>query len=200
MTWFIILILLVLIFCIPIGIDNTYENKNFVLKLKLLFLRLQLFPAKTKESSPSNKETKNKIENKSKKHRQLRREDYITLVKIGFSALKRFRVHLCIDLFQFYFLLASDDPYKTVINYGRVNAIISTLHPLVHSVANIQEEDIKVSFDFEANSSDISYHLVFSIQIWEVLWIVFCAGIAILRWYLCKRISNRRIKLGIEKG
>ena len=49
MTVLVILAVLVLIGCIPVGVDAAYLGGSFTLKVKIWLLRLQILPAKPKK-------------------------------------------------------------------------------------------------------------------------------------------------------
>ena len=55
----------------------------------------------------------------------------------------------------------------------------------------VREQDIRTTLDLEAERPEIRMRLILSIQIWEILLIVLCAGGAGLRWILKKKRSER---------
>ena len=197
--WCIVLLILLLILIFPVGADAAYSREGSWLTLKLGPFRKTLLPGNGKEKPEKKKHKKeNKKEAQTapeeappKKKRKLRLDDLLTFAEIALDTLRRTCAHLSIDLFCLDWTAAAADPYAAVVQYGRVNAVLGALSGPAHRVFHFRKEDVRTSLDFEAEKPAISARLVLSLQIWEILLIAICAGIAGLRWYLNKKRTER---------
>ena len=194
-AWIIVALVLMLILMFPIGIDAAYSEKERFVKLKLGPFRRMLFPGTGKKKPKAAKKPKPKSEAQAeeapKRKRKLTLDDILTLAKIALRALRRFRMHLCIDLLMLRWTAASDDPYRAVVQYGRVNAFLGALSGPIHKTFLILDEDVRTQLDFEHSRPALEGRLVMSIQIWEILLISICAGASGLKWYLGKKREQR---------
>ena len=205
--------LLLLFLLLPVGVDAAYAHASPSLKLKVGFLRFRLLPKQEKKEKPqeaqSGGEPKKPRKGRKKKDKEdekrdglkLGRDDVFALLRLLLRTLRRFRKHLSIDLFRFLCTVGSADPYDTVLRFGALNAGLGTLAPLAESVLNVRQREIGTDFDLEADSAEIDARIVATLQVWEILFIVFCAGAAALSWYLGKRKQARiAASADAEKG
>ncbi len=195
--WMIVILLLLLILSIPVGIDGAYSADAWYLKLKLAFFRKTLLPGKKTEKAEKKKKEAKKPKAadtkpaKEKKKLHLSLDDILTLAEIGLDALHRFRIHLSVDLFRLHYAAAASDPYAAVLQFGRVNAVLGALLSKAHNSLKIRKEDVQTELDLSADRPQISAGLILTIQIWEILLILLCAGVSGLRWYGRKKRTER---------
>ena len=197
----IILVLLILFLILPVGADAAYDGAVFILKAKAGPIKLQLLPKKEKppgaageEKPKQKKEKKQKREEEHKPKPKLTLDDIFELAGIALKALGRFRRSLSIDTFMLHLAAAAPDPYDAVLLFGRVNAGLSALAPLLHRALKIREEDIKTCVDTEPGTMFLEAHIVVTLQIWEILSIAFSAGFAALRWLGKKKKETRKLE------
>lgn len=200
----IIVVLLVLFLILPVGVDAAYDGAVFALKAKAGLIKIRILPKKEKppeeegeEKPKPKKEKKQKREKEHKPKQKLTLDDILELAGIGLKALGRFRRSLSVDKLMLHMAAAAPDPYDAVLLYGRVNAGLSALSPLLHRALKIREEDIRTAVDTEPGTMLIEARVVVTLQIWEILYIAFSAGFAALRW-LGKR--KKRIRKLERKG
>lgn len=194
LAWIIVLVLLLLFLILPVGVDAAFARSQFTLKVKLGPLRFQILPGKPgkpkEEKKPKEPRPKKPKEEKKSKLK-LNKDDIFTLLGIVFRMLNRFRKHLSIDLLRLHWIAGAADPYDAVIQYGSLNAGLNALYPLARKVVHIREEDLRTDLSYEITASEIDARVVATLQIWEILLIVICAGAAALRWFLKKRRTAR---------
>ncbi len=198
-AWIIVIAVLLLILTFPVGVDAAYGEDARFLKLKLGPFRKTLLPGtgkkkkkkkkkKPKEPAPEGEENR---EEKKKKKPGLTLDDILTLAEIALDALHRFRVHLSVDRACLLWRAAASDPYDAVMQFGRVNAILGIVEAKLRTVLKIRQSEIRTELDLTKGRPDIEARLILSIQIWEILLIALCAGIAALRWLRKKKRMAR---------
>ena len=201
-VWIVIIVLLVLFLIMPVGVDAVYSGQVFQLKLKIGLIKLSVIPGNKdkKQKTPKQKEENVKIPPEEKKLR-LTAQDVLQLLKVVFSTLGRVEKHLSFDRVRVYWTAAAEDPCDAVMQYGGINAGLSVLMPYVHEVLKIRDEDIQTAVDFELQKPQIDAAVTATLQIWEILLVVNCAGAAALKWYVRKKKQARTAeKLAVQKG
>ena len=198
----IILVLLILFLILPVGADAAYDGAVFSLKAKAGPVKLRILPKKEKPPEPEGeekpkKEKKKKREKEHKPKQKLTLDDILELAGIGLKALGRFRRSLSVDKFMLHMAAAAPDPYDAVLLFGRVNAGLSALSPLLHRAVKIREEDIRTVVDTEPGNMLIEARIIVTLQIWEILYIAFSAGFAALRWLRKRKKKTRKLE---QKG
>lgn len=202
----IILVLLILFLILPVGVDAGYDGAVFSLKAKAGPVRIKLLPKKEKppgaeeKEKPKRKKEKKRKEKREEEHKpkqKLGLDDILELARIGLKALGRFRRSLSVDVFMLHMAAAASDPYDAVLLFGRVNAGLSALSPLLHRALKIREEDIRTCVDTEPGNLFLEARVVVTVQIWELLYIAFSAGFAALRWLGRRKRKIRKLE---QKG
>ena len=198
----IIVVLLVLFLILPVGVDAAYDGAVFALKAKAGLVKIQILPKKEKPPKPEGekkpkKEKKKKREQEHKPKQKLTLDDILELAGIGLKALGRFRRSLSVEKLMLHMAAAAPDPYDAVLLYGRVNAGLSALSPLLHRALKIREEDIRTCVDTEPGTMFLEARVVVTLQIWEILYIAFSAGFAAWRWLIKRKRKIRKLE---QKG
>ena len=191
----IVIALLLLLLLLPIGIDAAYFGKVLKLYLKVGLIRLRLFPKprwlKRRKAAPAQKaESGAAPPDEGGGRRLLSRGDIPVLAKILLKAASRLRRALSIDLLILHILCGGDDPYDTVLRFGYLNAVLSALSPLFHTVFKVRREDTRIGVDLKTGESILEIRAVMTLQVWEIIFIDFCAGFALFRWYRAKQRSG----------
>lgn len=216
----IILVIILLILLTPVGVDFSLLEGNAVLDAKIGLLHTRLFPAdpnkpakerkpkkeKKKrgkkqapaESEESDKQVKAK---KAKPKLKFTFDDIIEIAKIALRAIGRFGGSISVDRLEVSITAATSDPYDTAMLYGYINAALGTLMPLVRRVMKIRREEITTSMSFDMQKTEIAARVVATLQIWEILHIVFCAAFSALIWFIrIRRASKKAAKAEAGKG
>ena len=148
-------------------------------------LFLQLLPKEEKEKKPK-KEKKQKKEKKPKKLKKeeepkqeeetgdkagkkkglplgLTLDDLLELVKTVFKGLGRFRIW--VDRFLLHYVAAGDDPYKTAVTFGKINATLCALAPMCSRKFKCPDTDVYTDISFTEEKTVIEFGLGFHIRI-----------------------------------
>ena len=178
-------------FCIHAG-------ESVVLELKILFLRLRLYPKRKKidprdyspkrikkaEKKAAKKEAKKaaKKAKKASKHQKkptdtegaakLTLRDKVALVRaLCAVVIRRTHKHLRLHAAKLHVRVATGDPATTAIAYGAVSQSVSYLLAGLDQVTRLKaaEPDVSVFADFLAEKPKIEANIIFSIRVWGAL-------------------------------
>ena len=184
--------LLLVLLLLPVGLDASYEHHKFSLKAIIGPFGLQIIPRKKRpaadhSANASHKPPASEGKKRRRKKIKLRLHDLPELIRIAFSILARFRRCLNVDRFDLFYTCADEDPCNAVMQYGYINAIFSSLSPLLHQVLTIRSETVVLDLDVYASKPIFKWRIVLTLRVWELIYLSCFAGISILRWYLSFR-------------
>ncbi len=199
MTLLVIFAVLVLIGCIPVGVDARYSADGVFLTAKLGPFLLQLLPQKPKKKpkkrKPQQKQPKKtpaKAEPQEKKPNPLLSggvDGLMQLLDLAFDTLGDLRRKLRVNELTLYVLIGgADDPAKAAMGYGRAWAAIGAITPSLERLFVIKKRDIRPALDYTISNTQIDAHLVTTITIGRSLALALRAGIRFLK------ILNKRKK------
>ena len=179
--------LIVLICLLRVGVDASYEDNTFTLKVvagpvNLTILPKKPKPEKKKKPKKEKKKKPKKDDDKPKKKLKLSLSFLVGVAKLALQAVNTFRRKLHVDVFRLRFIAGGSDPYDVAMLTGRVRAALDGLYPLAKRALIIRERDVRVGADFMAEKSDVSGRLKLTIRIGQVLGIgiVFAAKALVL--------------------
>ena len=192
MTLLVIFAVLVLIGCIPVGVDARYSADGVFLTAKLGPFRLQLLPQKPKKKpkkrKPQQKQPKKspaKAEPQEKKPNPLLSggvDGLMQLLDLAFDTLGDLRRKLRVNELTLYVLIGgADDPAKAAMGYGRAWAAIGAITPSLERLFVIKKRDIRPALDYTISNTQIDAHLVTTITIGRSLALALRAGIRFLK-------------------
>lgn len=192
MTLLVIFAVLVLIGCIPVGVDARYSADGVFLTAKLGPFRLQLLPQKPKKKpkkrKPQQKQPKKtpaKAEPQEKKPNPLLSggvDGLMQLLDLAFGTLGDLRRKLRVNELTLYVLIGgADDPAKAAMGYGRAWAAIGAITPSLERLFVIKKRDIRPVLDYTISNTQIDAHLVTTITIGRSLALALRAGIRFLK-------------------
>ena len=192
MTLLVIFAVLVLIGCIPVGVDARYSADGVFLTAKLGPFLLQLLPQKPKKKpkkrKPQQKQPKKtpaKAEPQEKKPNPLLSggvDGLMQLLDLAFDTLGDLRRKLRVNELTLYFLIGgADDPAKAAMGYGRAWAAIGAITPSLERLFVIKKRDIRPALDYTISNTQIDAHLVTTITIGRSLALALRAGIRFLK-------------------
>lgn len=192
MTLLVIFAVLVLIGCIPVGVDARYSADGVFLTAKLGPFRLQLLPQKPKKKpkkrKPQQKQPKKtpaKAEPQEKKPNPLLSggvDGLMQLLDLAFDMLGDLRRKLRVNELTLYVLIGgADDPAKAAMGYGRAWAAIGAITPSLERLFVIKKRDIRPALDYTISNTQIDAHLVTTITIGRSLALALRAGIRFLK-------------------
>jgi len=98
---------------------------------------------------------------------------FFDILKTAKTALSRLRRRLLIKRLTLYYTAGGDDPVKTAMHYGAAHAVFGMIIPVLEESFRIKRRDLDAFADFEAAGPKIYANAVFSIAIWEAVYIFF---------------------------
>lgn len=187
MTLLAIFAALVLIGCIPVGVDARYNAEGVFLAAKLGPIRLQLLPQKPKRkrNSKRNRKRHRKSRFAGKKPNPILSggvDEILQLLDIVLDTLGDLRRKLRVNELTLYVRIGgSDDPAKAAMGYGRAWAAIGAITPSLERLFVIKKRDIQPALDYTISNTQVDAHLVTTITIGRSLALALRAGIRFLK-------------------
>lgn len=194
MGWLIALLILVLLAWLPLGATARYNAEGFFLKVIAGPIRIPILPKKKiadqKEKTPQKKKTAQAGTPAQKTPAQPKKEsggpvtDFLPIVKTLLDLLNAFRKKLRINHLQLKLIMAADDPCDLAVNYGKANAAMGNLLPLLEQCFVIKKRDIEIECDFESNQTVILARADLTITLGRLLGILVWYGVRALKQFL----------------
>ena len=192
MTLLVILAALVLIGCIPVGVDARYNADGVFLAAKLGPFRLQLLPQKPKKKPKKRKQQQKQPEKapassepQEKKSNPLLSggvDGMLQLLDLAFDTLGDLRRKLRVNELTLHVLIGgAEDPAKAAMGYGRAWAAIGAITPSLERLFVIKKRDIRPTLDYTISNAQVDAHLVTTITIGRSLALALRAGIRFLK-------------------
>ena len=208
MTVLVILAVLVLIGCIPVGVDAAYGEGGVLLSAKIGFFRLQILPAKPKKPKKPKKAKKSKQQKPAASSAPSAAPDapaepaakkklalpgglngILRLVNLALSTLGDLRRKLRVEELTLHVCIGgSDDPAAAAMHYGRAWAAIGAITPALDRLFVIKKRDIQPALDYNETSMKVDARLITTITIGRSLALALHAGVRFLK------ILNQRKK------
>ena len=216
----ILLVLILLIFFVPYGVDVSYEEKVFRLRIAGGPFRYQIFPQKPlterqiekarrkkekkekkaaakKAEAEKKKEEQKKPEGPSdetvkvKKERRLTAETLAALLQLGLRALRRFFRSIRLDLFKLHLTLAGGDPCKLAMTYGYLCAALEGLPICADRGIDSLRRDIVIVPDFVSDKLEADARVVIRLQLFRIVHVAVAFGAEFLIWYIKHRRAEK---------
>lgn len=188
MTLLAIFAALVLIGCIPVGVDARYNAEGVFLAAKLGPIRLQLLPQKQKKKKKQQKKPEKapeKAASQEKKPNPILSggvDGILQLLDIVLDTLGDLRRKLRVNELTLYVHIGgSDDPAKAAMGYGRAWAAIGAITPSLERLFVIKKRDIRPALDYTISNTQVDAHLVTTITIGRSLALALRADIRFLK-------------------
>lgn len=202
MGWLITLGILFLLAILPLGATVRYASDGLALKIIAGPFRIGILPAKKK--APKEKKKEKPKENKAKKAKKPELieddekpkekggpiTDFLPLVKVALGLLNGFRRKLRINHLELKLILAGDDPCDLAVNYGKANAAMGNLLPLLERCFVIKKRDVEIECDFEASATLIIARADVTITLGRLLALVGKYGFLAVKEFI--KIKNKR--------
>lgn len=187
----IILALLLLVLCLPVGADVGYCDGDLRAWLRIGGRLLQLYPPKpkAKKQPKPEREDKPKTEQPKKKRAlpDVSRDEVMDAVSLAVKSVKKLRFHL--HKLKLHFISAFSDPYQTAMVFGYANGAVSAL-----GLEHLQQADIQIGADFEGESLHLDGYLSVTVRIYYICKLVCCfiAGALPILWRRNKRLKSEQ--------
>ena len=199
MTVLVILAVLVLIGCIPVGVDAAYGEDGMLLSAKLGFLKLQLLPKKPKKEKPAKPPKPAKKPSPPPAHEppatpaaQPEQKKFkipggfdglLRLANLALSTLGDLRRKLRVEELTLHVTFAGDDPADAALHYGQAWAALGALTPALDRLFVIKKRDIRPILDYNSTKLTVDAHLILTVTIGRALALALRAGIGFLKFY-----------------
>ena len=200
MGWLITLGILVILAWLPLGATVRYNDQGVALKVIAGPVRIPILPkkkAQEKEKPKKEEKTKKKQPVAKKTEAPKPQEekggpvtDFLPLVQTALDLLNAFRKKLRINHLYLKLIMASDDPCDLAVNYGKANAAMGNLLPLLERCFVIKKRDIEIECDFESAKTVIIARADLTITLGRLLGILIWYGVKALKQFLS--IQNKR--------
>ena len=198
MTVLVILAVLVLIGCIPVGVDAAYGEGGVLLSAKIGFFRLQILPAKPQKPKKPKKPKQQKpaaspapsaapdtpaAEAAPQKKLALPGglNGILRLVNLALSTLGDLRRKLRVEELTLHVTFAGDDPADAALHYGQAWAAVGALIPALDRLFVIKKRDICPILDYNREQMSVDAHLILTITIGRALALGLKAGLGFLK-------------------
>lgn len=198
MTVLVILAVLVLIGCIPVGVDAAYGEGGVLFSAKIGFFRLQILPAKPQKPKKPKKPKQQKpaaspapsaapdapaAEAAPQKKLALPGglNGILRLVNLALSTLGDLRRKLRVEELTLHVTFAGDDPADAALHYGQAWAAVGALMPALDRLFVIKKRDICPILDYNREQMSVDAHLILTITIGRALALGLKAGLGFLK-------------------
>lgn len=190
MTLLVIFAVLVLIGCIPVGVDARYGAAGVFLAAKLGPFRLQLLPQKPKKKKKKPAKQPPAVKPAEKKPAEKKQNPLLSggvdgllqLLGFAFDTLGDLRRKLRVNELTLHVTVpGGDDPAKAAMNYGRAWAAIGALTPAMERLFVIKKRDIQPELNYNEIQMKVDAHLVTTITIGRSLALALRAGVGFLK-------------------
>ena len=196
MGWGIVLAVLLLLGCLPLGVSVIYEASGFVADLMIGPVKKRLYPGRKKIKADARR--KNPEESNSKTIEQPKEEkqqggslqDFLPLLQVAKDFLGGFRRKLRVKRLEFLLVMAGEDPCDLAINYGKAWAAAGNILPQLERFLVIRKRDVQVCCDFTADVTTVYLRADVTITVGRLLGLLVKYGIRACKEYF--KIINKR--------
>lgn len=167
----IVVLALALVSLIRVGVRAEYVQNRLEVRLLAGPVKITLYPRKAKKPRKAKQQKAQAAPEAEKKLPPL--EELIPLAKqllpMAVEAAGRLRNKVRIDLFDLDVTVASTDPVRTAVNYGKLNMAIGMFWPLVEQNFKVKEWHIRTQMDFVAEHATAELHGTATLTIGQII-------------------------------
>ena len=166
----IVVLALVLLSLIRVGVWVEYAQKTFTLRLLAGPVKITLFPRKEKQpKKPRRAKKKKKKQEKQPKTAGEIFDLVKQLLPVAADAAGQLRQKIRIDQFDLDLTVASADPAKTAVNYGKLNGAVGMFWPLVEQNFKVKAWRIRTNVDFTTDHPTVYLRAAATLTIGQIL-------------------------------
>lgn len=203
---------------VRVKVQGEYDDRSLTVRLGVGPMSFRLLPAKKEGGDrPPKKRVKRR---KAKKAAEPAKKDIkkdiknimslaLELLPVALRAAGSLRRKISVDLLEVRVLLAGDDPASTALSFGRVNALVGMVLPLLEQNFHIRRRDIRTSVDFQRPRSEVCAKAALSLTVGQgamfALRFGWQAVRVLLRWqrrdkeaHAAEHMSERKVIYGKE--
>ena len=173
-----VILALFLVGLIRVGVQAEYAQSTFVLVLRVGPVRITLFPRKARQKkTPRKRPARRSKPVKQKKQKQAAQPEgepdiptfLRELLPVVLDAAGQLRRKIRIDNLDLAVRVASSDPAKAAVRYGRLSGAAGMLWPLVEQNFKVKAWRIRIWVDFTTNRPDVTLKLAATLTIGQAL-------------------------------
>ena len=173
-----VILALFLVGLIRVGVQAEYAQSTFVLVLRVGPVRITLFPRKARQKkTPRKRPARRSKPVKQKKQKQAAQPEgepdipafLRELLPVVLDAAGQLRRNIRIDNLDLAVRVASSDPAKAAVRYGRLSGAAGMLWPLVEQNFKVKAWRIRIWVDFTTNRPDVTLKLAATLTIGQAL-------------------------------
>ncbi|MCL2201607.1 MAG: DUF2953 domain-containing protein [Oscillospiraceae bacterium] len=178
----IVIAALLIIALLRFGVRVEYSSEGILGEIRIGPFSIKVYPME-KDPDKEEKKALKKAEKKAKKDAAAKDKppkkmglglrDFMDMIAPVLKMLGRVRRRLLIKELTLHMTVAGDDASKIAMTYGAANAAIGELTPLLENNFRIKKRDIAFHPDFISEEQTIYANVIFSMAVWESLYIVF---------------------------
>lgn len=204
---FSILALFLLLLFLPVTAEAAYQEE-LTLKIRYLFFRFTVLPAKPKEETedkPSTEKIEKEESDKKQEQKKINLDSVLEILELVKQALSSLRNPLGWFLRKIRYrdlwlhvMVCQKDAHQTALRYGQVQAIFHSIFSLLRNCIDIQTTDIQINADFIGEEEHFSggvkvkirplYALIF------ILWFAGSFGVGYLKRKYVESKMERELK------
>ena len=197
MTLLVIFAVLILIGCIPVGVEAKYNSAGAFVSAKIWLLKIRLIPKKEGKKKKPEKQKKKK---KSDDAQQEKKKsgllsggigDLMDILDILSDTLGNLRRKLRVNELMLHVTYKGSDPAKAAINYGMTWAAIGAITPYFERMFVIIKRDIQPVLDYNETQMKVDARLTLTITVARIFALVFRAGIKFLGFMSAKKKNEK---------
>ena len=145
---------------VRLGGDARYQEGVFSLRVCLGPVKISVFPAKKTGKTKAKKEKKpakpKKKQDKPEAEKPKRKLPPVgDLLMLGLEAAGALKRKIRIDELTLHLTWASEDPAETAQGFGKANALLGMIWPLIDQNFHVKKHDLGVAVDFDRTRPEI---------------------------------------------
>ena len=197
MIWGIVLAVLAVLCCVPLGINLVFNVSGFAVDFTIGPVKKRIHPVqKTKKigslkdaEKKTSSENRTQINTADKKGGDL--ADFLPLLRLATDFLGDLRRKVRVKRLDFLLIMAEDDPCDLAINYGKAWAAVEGIMPQLERLFVIKKRDVQVCCDFTADKTTLYLRAMVTITVGRLLGLLIRYGLRACKEYF-KMISKRK--------
>ena len=185
---YIILGLLLILFCSRYGVVLSYLEGKFSVCLRFGFLTFHIPKLKKKPKKEKSPKAKEQKEEKPKEKKEKKKKKFTLppwnqlpeLASMALRALGRIFRSIKFDELMLHLNIGTKDPYDTAVDLNYANAAAEIL--LNSGLLHIRKQDVVISPDFVSEKIEAEGRLALSLRLYKLLAALLALLFAYLRW------------------
>ncbi|MDR1116762.1 MAG: DUF2953 domain-containing protein [Oscillospiraceae bacterium] len=162
-----------------VGVIFKYSPDGVLLRLRLGFVKLKLYPRRVKKSRAAKPEKikKEKPEAEKKKGKKSFDPSFLkNMIAPAMDAAKRLASWLTANKLDIRIVAGGEDAAKTAVKYGNLCTAAGIISPYLENNRRVRAYYLRVDFDFTANKSSVYADVDIYFKIWHFTYILFSLG------------------------